>query len=95
MKSKNIQKALKSIIIFEGIALVTFIPNVSKVVGSINQSVQVSFIEIGGTINKMYEVAIASPFGFSNLWFIALLLVAMMLPALDIILKIGGSKSDS
>lgn len=95
MKSKNIKKALKSIIIFEGIALTTFIPSVSKAIGGINQSAQASFSEIGNTFNRMSTVATASPFGFSNLWFIALLLVAIGLPTLDIALKNGGNKSDS
>lgn len=95
MKSKNIQKALKSVIIFEGIALTTFIPSVSKVIGGINQSSQASFSEIGNTFNKISTVATASPFGFSNLWIIVLLVVAIGLSTLDIALKNGGNKSDS
>lgn len=87
MKSKNIEKALKRIIIFEGVALTTFLPPVSKFVGGVNVYASSQIAEIGVVIHKMGAIAVATPFGFSNLWFLALLFVAMGLPLLDILLK--------
>lgn len=88
MKIKNIEKALKSIVVCEGIALATFIPNISKMVGNINQSVHAGMASVSNVGSNMVSVATKTTiFGYSNMWFIALLLVAIMLPALDVILK--------
>lgn len=93
MKSQKIKKVLKTIIISESVMLATFIPPVARVVGSVNRSVQIGLASVNGVASTMASVAVAHPFGFSNLYFLALLLVAIALPTLDIIL--GIKKGDA
>ena len=92
MKTKNVKKVLKNVIIYEGIALATFVPPVARFVGNINRSVQAGISEVGGIATNMYNVATRHSFGFSNLYFLALLFIAIGLPILDIILREKGSE---
>lgn len=87
MKMKSIEKALKGVIIYEGIILATFIPPISKFVGSLNVIAQNTFAEFGNTANSMINIATRHTFGFSNLYFLALLLIAIGISILDIIFK--------
>lgn len=87
MRMKSIEKALKGVIIYEGIILTTFIPPISKFVGNINGSVQNTFAEFGNTANSIINIATRHTFGFSNLYFLGLLLIAIGVPTLDVVLK--------
>lgn len=88
MKIKNIKKALNSIIVCEGVALATFIPNISKMVSNINQSVHADMASATGAVNAISNVATSTnAFGFNNLVFLGLLAIAIGLPTLDVILK--------
>lgn len=93
MKNQKIKKVLKTIIISEGIMLATFIPPVARVVGSVNRSVQIGLASVNGVADTMASVAVRHSFGFSNLYFLALLLIAIALPTLDIVLGLNKKES--
>lgn len=93
MKSQKIKKVLKTIIISESVMLATFIPPVARVVIAINKPIEAGLASLGVVSGNIIRVAVAHPFGFSNLYFLALLLVAIALPTLDIIL--GIKKGDA
>lgn len=85
MKTDKIEKILKTVAAGEVVLIASKFIGVEKAISGVGATVAV-------TAGNMVRVATATTFGFSNLWFLGLLGVAIGLPALDIILKSNEGK---